>query len=224
MQKLDFTFTPEFCYILGFLWGDGFLVDNSKRYSYKVAFEIERSDFEEIIPTFQKYASWNFYFRKRKNRQETGCGQIANKEFVRFLKDYNYNSKSKDASILKVIPDDLKRYWLRGLVDADGNVCFKNQSTGDGKYKTCGLSLYGPLDQDWGSIQDVFTSLGIKTKIQKRIRDNGKSSDISCFNRNDVLKIKSFLYPTFDFGLTRKFKIFEEIESYNLLMKKDLPL
>jgi hypothetical protein len=149
-----------------------------------------------------------------------GKASLGRKVLYDFLEENNYKSKDHNAIILDLIPDSLKKYWLLGLIDADGHVWLRNQTVNP-KYKAPGLTIYGPINQDWTSIGEIFSDLNVKFKITKRIRNTGSSSEFIITKRDDLVKIKKYLYDGHHpFGLNRKKDKFSEIESYDNQMKK----
>ena len=53
-------------YILGFLWGDGYISNlKNKHKNYNVGLEISSKDFKDISNIFLKIGNWNIYHRKR---------------------------------------------------------------------------------------------------------------------------------------------------------------
>ncbi len=221
-KDFDFSWTPEFVYFLGFLWGDGWLY-HSKPFNYNISIEIVKDDLDEILPTLRTISDWTVSYRHRDGRRETGTATLSRKVLFDWLGLHNYRSKNLDAKIVNKIPEELKGYWLRGLIDADGCFQFKDQSeckyTGK-DYKSCSLSIYGPIDQDWTSIIGIFNLIGVKTTIKKRVRATGSSSEIILSRRRDLILLNDFVYSGKDLGLKRKKKIMEEIVAYDKKMAK----
>lgn len=206
------NFIKESCYLLGFIWADGYLSD---KHSHKIIVENLREDLESIEKTFNAVGKWTKTYRKRGDRREQARFETSNFVIFDFLvkNDYKKNGASPK-KILKLIPEELIKYWFRGYFDGDG--CFylnlKNHC-----YQTSLSSVY---EQDWDFLFDYFGDLNFK--IQKIIRKNGnRHSSIRITNRRDIIKFGDFLYDDFfdGIGLFRKYKKFMEIKSSPVLKK-----
>lgn len=202
MKKFVPEYTPEFCYSLGFLWGDGNIVYRPSRYEYKVQFEIVKEDFQEVFPVFQAWEKWHSYERNRKNRRTSSVAAVCGKHMCEYLIEYNYKNKGSEATILNAIPKEMQHYWLRGLLDADGHISFKNQSTGNGKYKHLGVHFYACYNYQWSSILNVLKQFNFKCRQRKRV--TGNTSEISCQTRESALLFLDLIYSGKQFGLSRK--------------------
>jgi intein/homing endonuclease len=121
--------------------------------------------------------------------------RINDKEIKKFLIENDYDNKSfaSPDKILNIIPENIKRYFFRGLVDGDGCFCSKNRNY---------FSITGNINQKWNSIIDLFNSLDVKFSLTKKKRNTGSSSYITVSSKIDILKIGEYLYDKdFDFGL-----------------------
>lgn len=202
---------PEKAYTLGFLWGDGYLRHQSK--CYYPSLEIVRNDLDEIINFLKCWEKWHVYYRKSKYRQEQGAICWCNGTFGWFLKTHDYKHKSVVApsKILSIIPNNLKSYWWRGYVDADG--CFYVHQ----KNRITQFSLAGSFEQEWSEIEKLCSELGIvKYKICRRIHKNQKDRDsmVLITNRKDISKLGEYIYNgNFDMKLKRKYDKYSLIKN-----------
>jgi hypothetical protein len=195
---------PEEAYILGLLWADGYL--NKKRGT--IGISCIKLDFNEFLPSLKGMGEWRIYYKCRPNRQEIGTAETNNRPASDFLYKYNYCSKYKTATILKIIPEHLHYYWFRGLSDGDG--CFYIKKNG---HKSQRYSIYGPFNQDWSYVISLLASLNIRYKIRKskHLAQNGQthlSSRLEILQKPDIIKFGNYIYQNREndkIGLTRKY-------------------
>ena len=193
--------TAAIAYILGFIWADGYVY--SKNYQHKISIYCLKEDFDEILPIINQTGNWPIFYRKRQNRRMTGEASISNKPLVKFLIHNDYTSKShKSASkILNKIPEHLKRYWFLGLIDGDG--CFYYNKL----HRLQQFSVCSSYDQDWGFLTNLLKSLGVRSKVTRRIQGKNKHSVVRVCGYKNIQKIFNYLYPNnYEIGFTRKYQ------------------
>lgn len=186
---------------MGILWADGHLSETS------VVLEIDKVDLDEIKSVFFKLGEWGYSSRIRKGRiKEVASIICCNKEILNVFDSYQYKNKSLVYPIvLKGIPDELKKYFFRGLIDGDGNFYIsKTQNQ---------FSLAGSYEQDWSYFEDLLKMMQIKYAIKKTIViKNGKtykSSVVRVTKRKDIIKLGEYIYNGFEeekIGFDRKYK------------------
>lgn len=192
-------FTKESVYVLGLLWADGHI---SKKNS--IALECLKVDTDLFYPIFQKTGKWNRTFRDRFNRRPQSTIQATNKTICNFLRTYTYSPHNIDSpdKIIKLIPNNLRRYWYLGYSDGDGSWYIHIKQ---GLYQfTCS----GPHKQDWSFIEELFNNLNIKYGIQRITNKKSSYSAIRSTNKHDVSKLGDFLYQNYNddnIGLKRKY-------------------
>ena len=187
-----------FCYILGLLWGDGYL------YNGRVGISMISEDLETLIPIFNRLGTWKMCKSKRNNYKEQLTLRVSDKDFYKFLTNMDYNVKSKKSptKILSIINNDNHKYFLRGLFDADG--CFYlNKNT-----RQCIIT--SNYEQDWSFISDYYSIRGWKHSIGRQISKTGSRSFIRITNKN-ILEFGEYIYEDY-FGLDRKYTKFVEIK------------
>ena len=145
--------TPEAVYLMGFLWADGHLTKKG----YRISICMHSKDLKDLNRSLKKTGKWQIRYRK--------CGIIVNiekscKEVHQFLKLNGY--KTDADKFLKLIPSDLRKYWLRGLIDGDGNIFINNKQT---KYR---VSVTSAIDENWDYLKNVCDDLYVNYRIQKR--------------------------------------------------------
>lgn len=193
--------TPEAAYILGLLWADGFL-SNDERMIGLIVQERDGRVYESI---FKKTGSWGVYWSKA--RKHGWQNQIhihtSNRPLSTYLKDHDYRSKSSSPDkILSVIPENLKSYWFRGLMDGDGHIGF------DEKFKVYRCCVCSCFDQDWKYMIDICSRLGIGYRVRYRNRPKSKASTFAFTSRVEMLTFLDFVYRDREIdgiGLDRKY-------------------
>lgn len=199
--------TPEVAYILGLLWADGYIY-----HPHRIEIECIKDDLITLLPFFNKTGQWGTYFRHRVNRKEQMSILTSNKTLVNFLTQNDYIAKSEKSAdkILSLIPDNLKHYWFRGIIDGDG--CFYINE----KNNCYQFSLASSYSQDWTYFEILCDKLGIKASIarRKQITRQGKentSSIIRITDRKSITIFGNYIYNNYkkdSMGLKRKYDKF----------------
>ena len=112
--------------------------------------------------------------------------------------------------ILSKIPDNLKHYWFRGLIDGDGCFYFH-------KYHK-EMTLASSYNQDWNYILKLCKHLNIEPAMKKTIQtQNGhinKSSVIRFRKFEYIKKFGDYIYKDRDvdrIGFERNYNKFKQI-------------
>lgn len=197
-------------YILGFLWADGYLGHNIMKLS------IVKSDGEELIDIFDKIGYYKLtYLKERGKNKEKTEFKFCSAELQKIFNKYDFNNKSEVSpeKLLKIIPNNLKKYFYRGVIDGDG--CFyinkKNYT-----YQFCVTSSY---NQDWKYMIYLCENLGISkykinriSRINKKTNKENKSSQFKICRKNDIKILGNYIYQEYDkIGLKRKHLKYKEI-------------
>ena len=193
--------TKEACYVLGFLWADGWITEN--KHHHVTGCSIMKTDFDVLEPIVLKTFKWKIYQLQRKNRKAATTFKTNNIILFNFLKLHDYNDKSIVAptSILSIIPENLKNFWWRGYFDGDG--CFYHN-------KVKQASISGSYQQDWSCVEQLLQSLGCTYSIYKRINKKSSYSQIRMTNIKSITNFGNFLYSSSpEMGLLRKFSKFK---------------
>jgi hypothetical protein len=206
--------TPQISYLLGLIWADGY-VKTLHRKSLSDAHRIEVSmmseDMNELIDIFYSTGKWCVSNRQRINKKPQTSVITNNKPLVNFLETNNYGVKSNSSAnkILSKIPDELKKYWFRGLSDGDG--CFYVNE----KNRQCQFSITSTLNQNWDYAENLLIQLKIKYSIQRLVRNCGEHSSIRITSKEGVSKFGDFIYSDYDkdkLGLSRKYIKYRRIK------------
>jgi hypothetical protein len=201
--------TPLAVYMIGLLWADGYILP-----PYVVTLTTTYPDAKYFIPLFLKTGKWKYYDKIFENHPnwKINCNiKTSNKHLVEFLVKNDYESKSyKSANkILSTIPQNLKHYWFRGLLDGDGYIHTDNK----GCHR---ISFSSNIHQDWNYLESLCKELNLQYHILKDDRNNHISSVFSVSGKYKVLKLCEFIYNNFDedqIGLKRKHDKFLQLKS-----------
>jgi hypothetical protein len=204
---------PTFLYILGYIWGDGYIYNGGIGKTNSLTLEIFKEDGLDIYDKMLSVINWNISYRKRNNRKEQICFTICNRILIEYLVSLDFHKKSYNYPILLDKLDfGMKRYFYLGLSDADG--CFyynKNQ------YCTQ-YTISSTFEQDWKHITYIFDYLNINYKIKKieKINKDGNihmCSLVLISNKEGVLKFGDYLYGDGFIGLRRKYENYLSIKN-----------
>lgn len=206
--------TPDIAYILGILWSDGSITQKNNHND--IILEILKNDLDEIKKIFERVGKWNFYYRKRKNRKEMGILKTSNRPLVNYLFSLDFNRKSFKSpdNLIEKIPNELKKYFFRGIIDGDG--CFYNG-------KNTIFSVTSTVNQEWKYFENLFDELKVKSKIRKKEHKNkngtiSQSSIIEVVRIEDIIKIGKYIYNNYEIdkiGLSRKYKKYLDLKKRN---------
>lgn len=198
---------PEKAYVLGLLWADGTL--RNVKNDTSVRFGTTVPDDEYFYKQFQKTGEWKVYktYRNKKNKNWKIAVQFytSNRFLVEKLISLGFTKRIDGFdAILKLIPEQYRRFWLLGFIDGDG--CFhKRKNNNSGMFIL--TSGYG---QDWSAIEFILKQLNVKYYIVNRMQKTGRNSALTVNKKRDIKAIGDFLYTT-DLGLPRKREIYNKI-------------
>lgn len=208
-EKIDTYYTA---YILGFIWADGYLTKDGRHFNVSGV----KEDIDEIEHLFDKIGNWCKHIDNREKYGWKNAKTLigSNKKIYDFLLEHEYNKKSYVSAdkILLKIPDDLKHYFFRGLVDGDG--CFYYNEKGYLRQ----FALTSTYEQDWSYFEELCKELDIKyvikrvKKINKKTDNENKSSLVRVLGK-DIIKLGEYLYKGEELGLTRKKIKYKQIKN-----------
>lgn len=205
--------SPEVAYILGLIWADGYVKPGEK-----VVVTGVKEDLESSICVFEKTGEWNIIEQERE-RYGVKCKPVIRINTCNILlseyldsKGYKSNSVNSACSILETIPDNLKKYWFRGLFNGDGHVqCSKRGGNRKDQIRIGVASCY---EQDWTYLKNVCEKLQIKYSIYKRVINKplgkvNKSSSFSVQSFEGCNKFLNFIFEGYSedkIGMSRKYE------------------
>lgn len=198
--NLDFNSsrTPkELAYFLGFFWADGYVREKDNN----IIVEIVEDDANNLKHIFDRLATFSIYRRKREGRQVQISFRYRSKEIVQFFVSLGKYAHSVEShkKILNYIPECYHIYFLRGLIDGDGNFYSGNKGCHQ-------FSIASSINQDWDSLILELEKLGLNMSISTTSSSSGNSSHLRCSNTKNIKKFIEILYKVKDnIWLTRKY-------------------
>lgn len=190
--------TPkELAYFLGFFWADGYVREKDNN----IIIEIVEDDANNLKPIFDRLATFSIYKRKREGRRVQMSFRYKSKEIVQFFVSLGKYAHSVEShkKILGYIPECYHVYFLRGLIDGDGNFYSGNKGCHQ-------FSIASSINQDWDSLALELGKLGLNMSISTTSSESGNSSHLRCSNTKNIKKFIKFLYKVRDnIWLTRKY-------------------
>ena len=202
--------TPESAYLLGLIWSDGNIY--MKKATNTISVSCLLDDMLNIESMFNKTGKWNKYVINQKGRRPQLKMTTNNKELCKFLLENDYHSKSESSAdkILSIIPNNLKHYWFRGLIDGDGCFYFHNN------HKE--ITIASSYNQNWNYILELCNKLNVECKIKKTIQiqnnHENRSSVIRIRKFNSIKKFGDYIYKNIEndkIGFNRKYEKFKQI-------------
>lgn len=189
---------PEAAYTLGYLWADGYAVNN------EIRLEIVKEDADAIKDVLEVLGEWFYYNRCRDNNRPVTRVSTSNKVLFEYLIGLDFKTKSvvSPNKLLDTIPLALQNYFFRGIIDGDG--CFYKNS----------IIIAGSYDQDWKYFEDLSKKLNIKCNTYRKENKLNQRHSIIEFNGVNSKKLGEYIYSGIPFGLERKKKKFLDIVNW----------
>ncbi len=203
MKPFNNITSPYICYILGFIWADGYVSSTKNRVA--VSFNIK--DLTDLKPILLKHIPFHIHFAKRNGQPGFSINDLSLRSFLK-ENDYLIKSLATPSKILSKIPKSLQHYFFRGYFDGDG--CFTNITT-------CPtINFVGSYNQNWNDIFNIIKNItNHQPKILRRNDDKRghKSSVIYFYGKDRIKKFLDYLYKGESIGLSRKRERYEKFTS-----------
>lgn len=194
-------------YLLGFLYADGYLASD-KRMGIRLSIKDE-----SMIRLIQRYICPNSPIEYTNNQNIKRIPQVSirwkSNKMYEDLKHLGFcvDKTHKDSDVLQKIPQDLKRHFIRGYTDGDGNV--RCSIINDKSWKKIAITWSNGSKQILKDIQNYFGTL--ETLQLKNIKNYYLLS--SNVNKSTYIIVKH-LYDNCSFFLERKKQKAKEIIYY----------
>lgn len=203
----DKEINKELAYWLGFFWADGTVGEDGS-----IVIEIVKEDGEQLRPIFDSIFPFSINYRERQGRKPQMSFRTCNKkvkELLNSLGKYPKSFESHEKIFNYLDNEELKIYFLRGLIDGDGNF-YINSSEYYAQF-----TIASNFNQDWSFLLDYLKEF--HPHICQSDKKSGKSSVLRITGETNLLKLINFLqYKNISIGLQRKAnKALEIIELYN---------
>ena len=168
-----------------------------------------------IKPMLEFIGKWNYYERKQPVESWKPSINVItnNKRILNFLIEHDFDKKSYMSAdkILSKIPDELKHYFFRGLIDGDGCFYYYKPENGSTLRQ---FALASSYEQDWSYFEKLCKEKNIKYNIKRTIGKNSSSSVIRITNKDGILKLGEYIYKDLhedNIGLIRKYEKYKLI-------------
>lgn len=195
-KKID---TEEKAYWLGFLYADGYVSKSSNG----IELALKESDVEHI-KKFKSFINSNNKISRKKirlNKNIYYAYRISFRDKI-MKKDLISNGCTPQKSLTlefptdEVVPDELKRHFLRGYWDGDGSLIHTD--------KTYRISVISTKEFISGMLN--FTDWK-----DYALQDEGQAFRWECNNSKTIPKIINFLYKDANIYLERKYRKYKEM-------------
>lgn len=186
--------TPLKAYFLGFIYADGWIINNEETGNYEFGMSLQSQDKYVLEKINEELGGKNIIYHQHPKEVLVCKKQIAHSGHIDTLRVY---SKKLVNSLIKngietnkslkdnypIVDDSLFFDFLRGYIDGDGCFYVDNKQT----YMHITCSSYAPLKY----IQDKLHSFGIKTQLYT---ENDKKIRLMCTSFNEMNKLVNRLY------------------------------
>lgn len=202
-DKID---TEEKAYWLGFIFGDGGV--------YKNRFKLELSNIDEAhLYKFNNSISSNYLIKHyKKSSFITITSKDMLKTFIKYGIVYRKTYETNKLP-LELIPDDLQRHFVRGLIDADGHTSAVKRKNKDKLQINFGFTTYHI--EIIIQLKKWFNKHNIKGGwITQRKRITGNSAILQFGGAYSFQQLIYLLYNNSTISLERKFTKNKELIKY----------
>lgn len=214
-------------YWIGFIWCDGYMAIRNRKgrnTSYEFKLSLKYTDYEHL-KKFNKCMNGNYdvnfynYYNSFVGKATEARLLITNQYFGRILvNQYGLIPHRQDCSkLLSQIPDNLMKYFIRGVLDADGSFT---------KYKvvdhSCDVTKYSVVI---GTNEDILRVIekhliehgivaSFERKLLKRHNEDGKDGEYKSLvfsGGRQCLNVLNYLYKDASIYLDRKYEKYLKI-------------
>lgn len=205
--------TPLKAYFLGFIYADGWIVDNPVTGNYEFGIELQSQD--KYILDKLNYELGGIHLMSHSNdrtmtinnrvlkKGHSDVLRVFSKSIVKDLELNGIETNKSQKSTYPIVDKDLFFDFLRGYIDGDGCYYFHKKKNLLYMHITCANEE--PLDY----IKSVLETYEIQTKLYKEC---DKKFRLMCTNKDNMYKLLNRLYYSDDlFCLTRKL---DKVKSY----------
>jgi hypothetical protein len=221
-EKID---TSDKAQILGFLYADGCI------YGSNLTVALKLDDKQYLLDILSKFNAPHKLLKTRSSWSHLGPNKtiIISKDQCRF--SLSSRKLTNDCEKLGLIPrkswancsmpnesvlsKELRRYFIKGVLEGDGTINLSKPWNGDGRNRTALKARVGWCGSEklMTDIRDIILNeLNINTKIFKK--GNSNSCFYITYSRiSDVKKLLEWLYSDSQFHMERKFQKAQEVLS-----------
>lgn len=233
-EKID---SEEKAYFLGFLAADGTISDNGEQGTYSIKLVVSFKDIdilEKMKKAFNSEAKIHIVNIETNLPQGGKCKSttssllICNKKLVRDIEKYGITPrKSLTLNVnTDLIPKELQRHFIRGLIDGDGSFGLYDRKTKTEKIKwsyTVGLiSSRLMVEKVKKLVLEVFPEFKIDIWQAKGCKENTCRWGLS--RKDDFKKFLDYIYKDSNIYLDRKYeKYIECMKKFETIKTRKIP-
>ncbi len=194
---------PEIAYLLGLIWADGYLTKSP--HVFITGLSTTEPDSDYFYDIFTTSGDWNIYKERRTLNWKIAVDIRTSNPFLHKLLDsLGYKEKHDAFLIINHIPENLRRFWLLGLIDGDG--CWYTNKKNN-CYQFCIAAAY---DFDWSSVGSLFSAIdGVRFYIEQTKNKKGRGSVLRVNGRDNDILLGNYIYSSYKedgIGLPRKYE------------------
>lgn len=188
--------TEAKAYFLGLIVADGNVDNSSSTRSENIRLELKDKDILELLVKETKTSSALQYYKREGRKNATYKWSVRSSKMADDLKKYGVvpNKTYVTDSLYFGLREDLKRHYIRGIVDGDGSIYRSND--------TWNLNVTSKSVNFLEELQDVFMEMTGKLN-RKKITDYKGVHKLVYVSR-DVEKLCHVLYTDSNFYIKRK--------------------
>lgn len=205
-------------YLLGFLYADGYLASDGR-----IGIRLKEEDIE-ILEMIQKYICPSNPIEHSNNqnfKRQPQCS-IRWKSHIMYnrLKELGFciDKTHTDSNIFQLIPEDMKKHFLRGYTDGDGHI--QAYRLDNGTYRKISICWVNGCINILKDIQNWMP------QHSWHLYDEKTFYVLGCYHHKEAYEIIQRLYSNATFFLTRKInqanKIFEFYSNSNTELTKQI--
>lgn len=200
-------------YLLGYLYADGYLAADGR-----IGIRLQEDDVE-ILEMIQKYICPNNPIKSSNNQNFKRKPQVS----IRWKSPIMYKRLQElgfcidkthaNSNIFQLIPEELKRHFLRGYTDGDGHI--QSYRLDNGSYRKISICWCNGNSK---ILQDIKAWIPQYTWLLYS-NDRNTFYTLGCYHHREACEIIKLLYKDAKFFLTRKMnqanKVFEFYNTSN---------
>jgi DNA-binding transcriptional regulator WhiA len=199
--------TPEKAYFLGFIFADGCLIDNPKKYRYRLNIKIHNKD-EDILERFISLLDSEVKIFRSNGGDVSEIG-FSSEKMINDLKNIGLHQNKTYTIDYPKIDEKLERHFLRGYFDGDG--CIRINEDKRDKSKRGDLRIVGGSVKFIETLNERMSKL-FGVNINKLYGPKNKQYKfVGWAGMSDIERIYNGFYSDTDLFLIRKKIIFDEV-------------
>lgn len=195
--------TPEQAYWIGFIWSDGYVMKRERKIGieYAMKLTLSKQDFEHL-EKFVKFMKSNLpiqEYERRKSSFENSQGEarvlINSSEFGKKLY-YDFGIvpfRNDPKKTIERIPNELYKYFIMGILDADGSFTFYETVDKKSLRKKANLSFQSVEKLIWFIRDYLYDNNFIQTKQKYYKRHEGRDGDSFAYRLSGVPQVTAIL-------------------------------